>query len=68
VLARVLRFSAVVDRLRAEPEVALADLAAEAGYADQAHFTHETRALSGLSPGRLRAALAMSVLDKTAAA
>ncbi|MCI3948327.1 MAG: DNA-binding protein [Acidimicrobiales bacterium] len=68
VLARVLRFSAAVDRLRAEPALPLADLAAEAGYADQAHLTHETRALSGLSPGRLRAALAMSVPDKTPAA
>jgi AraC-like DNA-binding protein len=67
VLARVLRFSAAVDRLRAEPALPLADLAAEAGYADQAHLTHETRALSGLSPGRLRAALAMSVPDKTPA-
>ena len=68
VLARVLRFSAAVDRLRAAPSLPLAELAAEAGYADQAHLTHETRALSGLSPGRLRAALAMSVLDKTPAA
>jgi AraC-like DNA-binding protein len=67
VLARVLRFSAAVERLRAEPEVPLADLAAESGYADQAHLTHEARALSGLSPGRLRAALIMSVLDKTPA-
>jgi AraC-like DNA-binding protein len=68
VLARVLRFSAAVDRLRAAPSLPLAELAAEAGYADQAHLTHESRALSGLSPGRLRAALAMSVLDKTPAA
>lgn len=68
VLARVLRFSAAVDRLRAAPSLPLADLAAEGGYADQAHLTHETRALSGLSPGQLRAALAMSVLDKTPAA
>jgi AraC-like DNA-binding protein len=68
VLARVLRFSAAVERLRAEPERPLAEMAVEAGYADQAHLTHETRALSGLSPARLRAALAMSVLDKTPAA
>jgi AraC-like DNA-binding protein len=68
VLARVLRFSGVVDRLRADPTLSLAALAAEAGYADQAHLTHETSALSGLSPARLRAALAMSVLDKTPAA
>ena len=63
----MLRFSAAVDRLRAELALPLADLAAEAGYADQAHLTHETRALSGLPPGRLRAALAMSVPDKTPA-
>lgn len=68
VLARVLRFSGVVDRLRADPSVPLAALAAEAGYADQSHLSHETSALSGLSPGRLRAALAMSVPDKTPAA
>jgi AraC-like DNA-binding protein len=70
VLSRVLRFAAAVERLRAAPEVPLAALAAEAGYADQAHFTHETRDLSGLTPAQLRAALArsMSVLDKTPAA
>ena len=68
VLARVLRFAAAVDRLRAAPGVPLAVLAVETGYADQAHLTHESRALSGLSPGQLRAALAVSVLDKTPAA
>ena len=68
VLARVLRFAAAVERLRAAPGVPLAVLAVETGYADQAHLTHESRALSGLSPGRLRAALAVSVLDKTPAA
>jgi AraC-like DNA-binding protein len=70
VLSRVLRFAAAVERLRAAPEVPLAALAAEAGYADQAHFTHETRDLSGLTPAQLRSALArsMSVLDKTPAA
>lgn len=68
VLSRVLRFSAAVERLRAAPGVPLADLAVEAGYADQAHLTHETRDLSGLTPAHLRDALAMSVLDKTPAA
>jgi AraC-like DNA-binding protein len=57
VLSRVLRFSSVVDRLRAAPGTPLAALAADAGYADQAHLTHEVRALSGLPPGRLRDAL-----------
>jgi AraC-like DNA-binding protein len=48
----------------------LAEMAAALGYADQAHFTHETRDLSGLTPAQLRSALArsMSVLDKTPAA
>jgi AraC-like DNA-binding protein len=67
VLSRVLRFSAVVDRLRADTDTPLAALAADAGYADQAHLTHEVRALSGLPPSRLRAALGMSVPDKTPA-
>ena len=65
VLSRVLRFSSVVDRLRSAPDTPLAALAADAGYADQAHLTHEVRALSGLSPGRLRAELRVSDLDKT---
>jgi AraC-like DNA-binding protein len=60
VLARVLRFSSVVDRLRAAPETSLAALAADAGYADQAHLTHEVRTLSGLPPGRLRQQLDQS--------
>ena len=60
VLARVLRFSSVVDRLRSAPATPLAALAADAGYADQAHLTHEVRALSGLPPGRLRTALGVS--------
>jgi AraC-like DNA-binding protein len=67
VLARVLRFSSVVDRLRSAPGTPLATLAADAGYADQAHLTHEVRALSGLPPGRLRSALGVSDLDKTPA-
>jgi AraC-like DNA-binding protein len=57
VLSRILRFSSVVDRLRSEPGTPLAALAADAGYADQAHLTNEVRALSGLPPGRLRSEL-----------
>ena len=68
VLARVLRFAGAVERLRASPALPLAALAVEAGYADQAHLTHEARSLSGLSPARLRAALAVSDPDKTPAA
>jgi AraC-like DNA-binding protein len=33
----------------------LADVAAHGGYADQSHFTRETRAMAGMTPGELRA-------------
>jgi transcriptional regulator GlxA family with amidase domain len=52
-----------VMRLRAtlraldESDAALSDLAAEAGFADQAHASRELRRITGLAPSRLRAAL-----------
>jgi methylphosphotriester-DNA--protein-cysteine methyltransferase len=59
-LQRVLRFRRFVSRIDARPEVLdLAALAAEAGYADQAHLTRECARLSGLTPAalaRMRAA------------
>ena len=57
VLARILRFQAFLDRLHTQPEVPLAIAAADAGYADQAHLNHDVVALTGLTPGRLRASL-----------
>ena len=48
VLARVQRFR----RLQALPEAPLAELALDAGYADQAHMTAEVSRLAGLSPVR----------------
>jgi AraC-like DNA-binding protein len=48
-LARVLRFQAALARLRRE-NAPLAALAAEAGYADQAHMAREFRALAGAPP------------------
>ncbi|MFK4085821.1 helix-turn-helix domain-containing protein [Kribbella sp. NPDC020789] len=50
VAARVLRFEQAVARLRRQPTVRLADLAAGLGYADQAHLTREWQALAGCSP------------------
>ena len=47
-LQRVLRFR----RLQALPRAPLAELALDAGYADQAHMTAEVTALAGVSPVR----------------
>jgi len=59
-LQRVLRFRRFVSCIDARPEVLdLAALAAETGYADQAHLTRECTRFSGLTPAalaRMRAA------------
>ncbi|WP_119389636.1 helix-turn-helix domain-containing protein [Taklimakanibacter lacteus] len=52
-MARILRFEHARDLARSVPRLAWADLAYEAGYADQAHLVREFRDLSGLSPGEL---------------
>ena len=50
-LQRVLRFRRFLDL--AGPGEELAGLAADAGYADQAHLTRESRRLTGLAPAAL---------------
>jgi AraC-like DNA-binding protein len=50
VAARVLRFEQAVGRLRRRPRTRLASLAADFGYADQAHLTREWQAIAGCSP------------------
>jgi len=50
VAARVLRFEQAVARLKRRPTPRLADLAADLGYADQAHLTREWHSLAGCSP------------------
>ena len=53
-LRRVLRFRQFVSRIDAGAACGdLGVLAAEAGYADQAHLTRESRDLSGLPPAAL---------------
>jgi AraC-like DNA-binding protein len=52
--ARIVRVQAVLRRLGGEPDADLARVAAELGFADQAHLTREVRALAGTTPGRLR--------------
>jgi AraC-like DNA-binding protein len=47
-LARVLRMNAALDRARAG--LALAEVAIQTGYSDQAHFTREIKALTGVPP------------------
>lgn len=50
VAARVMRFERAIDRLKARPRTRLADLAADLGYADQAHLTREFHSIAGCSP------------------
>ena len=50
--ARVVRFRSAVDRLGHAP---LATVAAECGYADQSHLTHEFRELAGATPSAYQA-------------
>jgi AraC-like DNA-binding protein len=54
-LARVLRFRRAHALLGERPGTPLAGLAAECGYADQAHLTREFRALAGVTPGAFAA-------------
>ncbi|MBX3621177.1 MAG: helix-turn-helix domain-containing protein [Rhizobacter sp.] len=48
--ARVLRFHALVTRVAHAPATDWALAAAEAGYADQSHLTHEFKRLAGITP------------------
>jgi AraC-like DNA-binding protein len=52
-LARVLRLQRTVALAEAEPQAGLSELAFRAGFADQAHLSHECRDLAGLPPSRL---------------
>lgn len=53
-IARFERFSAAIV---ASPQAGLAGLAAEAGFADQAHLTRDVRNFAAMTPGQLRARL-----------
>lgn len=59
---RVLRLQRVLARAARSPRESLAALAAEAGYADQAHMSRELQALTGQSPSVLLQG-AQSTLD-----
>jgi AraC-like DNA-binding protein len=51
-LARSYRFAATVFAINPAGPIDWGDLAAGAGYFDQAHFGHEFRAFTGLTPTR----------------
>ena len=52
---RLARFEHFAGAMQREPHAGLAELATDAGYADQSHLTHDVRRLTGLTPGALRA-------------
>jgi AraC-like DNA-binding protein len=54
-LDRVLRLQRFLTLGRADPSAGLAGLAVAAGYTDQAHLTHDTRALAAATPAELLA-------------
>ena len=54
VAARIARFRGSVSRLHRDPDIDLSGLALDSGYADQAHFTREFKALAGVTPGVYR--------------
>lgn len=64
-LVRVQRFQRFLSAAEEAPETPLARLAADAGYADQAHLTRESRRLAGVSPAALVLEGAMSAGDKS---
>jgi AraC-like DNA-binding protein len=64
-LRRVLRLQRFLTLDERHPGASLARLAAEAGYADQAHLARDCRALAGAAPSALRAAGARAAGERT---
>ncbi len=60
---RVLRFQAALTRLHDPAGHALARVALDSGYHDQAHFTRDFRAFAGVTPGAYRRALPAAGVD-----
>lgn len=53
-VAKVVRFAAGWSRLLSKPDLSLAELALDLGYADQPHFTNDFKTFSGRSPGEFQ--------------
>jgi AraC-like DNA-binding protein len=54
VYCRLLRFQGALEQVAATPAVSLVEVALDAGYSDQAHFTREFQEFAGLAPGAYR--------------
>jgi AraC-like DNA-binding protein len=65
-VARIVRFERLTERVTTEPAVDWAAVAAACGYFDQAHLAREVRELAGVTPTELRAAAVNSVQDNAA--
>lgn len=65
-LGRVLRLQRFLQGCERDRGASLARLAAEAGFADQAHLARECRELTGRTPSMLRAAGATAAGERTA--
>jgi len=55
-LLQLVRCQRALQRLRSRPDLSLARIAQESGFADQAHLTRELRRLAGQTPAQFRAA------------
>ena len=62
-LTRLARFLRACRRLRHAQDARLTGVAHDAGFYDQAHFIHEFRAFSGMTPGEFAASPRVSALE-----
>jgi AraC-like DNA-binding protein len=53
--ARILRFNHAKGLIERNPDISLANLTYETGYADQAHFSHNFREMFGYTPAQFKA-------------
>ena len=53
--ARILRFNHAKGLIERDPDISLASLTYETGYADQAHFSHNFREMFGYTPAQFKA-------------